>query len=153
MPTTVMNKSAKNLDVTDPPFLVEKDRHLCAFTPLIWINRLDAFSDCAGLPACKSTPTRNAVNNSSSEQILLTLIRMTKSPLVGYAFIIEDHAQTQSGWDMKLLFGGFIAVILLGLYGYAVYEAIMVVMCISVCRQNISDGWLGNLRECLAHLV
>ena len=22
-----------------------------------------------------------------------------------------------------------------------------------VCRQNISDGWLGNLRECLAHLV
>jgi len=23
----------------------------------------------------------------------------------------------------------------------------------TVCRQNISDGWLGNLRECLAHLV
>ena len=23
----------------------------------------------------------------------------------------------------------------------------------AVCRQNISDGWLGNLRECLAHLV
>jgi hypothetical protein len=21
-----------------------------------------------------------------------------------------------------------------------------------VCRQNSSDGWLGNLRECLAHL-
>ena len=24
---------------------------------------------------------------------------------------------------------------------------------VAVCRQNISDGWLGNLRECLAHLV
>jgi hypothetical protein len=23
----------------------------------------------------------------------------------------------------------------------------------TVCRQNISDDWLGNLRECLAHLV
>jgi hypothetical protein len=23
----------------------------------------------------------------------------------------------------------------------------------SVCRRNISDGWLGNLREYLAHLV
>ena len=22
-----------------------------------------------------------------------------------------------------------------------------------VCRQSISDSWLGNLRECLAHLV
>ncbi len=24
---------------------------------------------------------------------------------------------------------------------------------ITVCRQSISDSWLGNLRECLAHLV
>jgi type 1 fimbriae regulatory protein FimB len=24
---------------------------------------------------------------------------------------------------------------------------------IDVCRQSISDSWLGNLRECLAHLV
>src|SRR5262245_21965729 len=24
---------------------------------------------------------------------------------------------------------------------------------VSVCRQSISDSWLGNLRECLAHLV
>jgi len=23
----------------------------------------------------------------------------------------------------------------------------------AVCRQSISDSWLGNLRECLAHLV
>src|SRR6266404_9505117 len=23
----------------------------------------------------------------------------------------------------------------------------------TVCRQSISDSWLGNLRECLAHLV
>ena len=23
----------------------------------------------------------------------------------------------------------------------------------TVCRQDISDDWLGNLRECLAHLV
>jgi hypothetical protein len=23
----------------------------------------------------------------------------------------------------------------------------------NVCRQSISDSWLGNLRECLAHLV
>jgi hypothetical protein len=25
--------------------------------------------------------------------------------------------------------------------------------CDGVCRQSISDSWLGNLRECLAHLV
>ena len=25
--------------------------------------------------------------------------------------------------------------------------------CYTVCRQSISDSWLGNLRECLAHLV
>ena len=68
---------------------------------------------------------------------------MTKSPLVGYAFIIEDHAQTQSGWDMKLLFGGFIAVILLGLYGYAVYEAIMVVMCIGAFEAMLQNGFVG----------
>ncbi|MFZ1003594.1 MAG: hypothetical protein WAN68_16535, partial [Pseudolabrys sp.] len=24
---------------------------------------------------------------------------------------------------------------------------------LTVCRQSISDNWLGNLRECLAHLV
>ena len=24
---------------------------------------------------------------------------------------------------------------------------------LAVCRQNISDGWLGILRECPAHLV
>jgi len=24
---------------------------------------------------------------------------------------------------------------------------------VTVCRQSISDSWLGNLRECLAHLV
>ena len=24
---------------------------------------------------------------------------------------------------------------------------------VAVCRQSISDSWLGNLRECLAHLV
>jgi len=24
---------------------------------------------------------------------------------------------------------------------------------VHVCRQNILDSWLGNLRECLAHLV
>jgi len=24
---------------------------------------------------------------------------------------------------------------------------------VTVCRQSISDNWLGNLRECLAHLV
>jgi len=23
----------------------------------------------------------------------------------------------------------------------------------AVCRQSISDSWLGNLRECLAHLI
>ena len=29
----------------------------------------------------------------------------------------------------------------------------MTVRYTSVCRQSISDSWLGNLRECLAHLV
>ena len=27
------------------------------------------------------------------------------------------------------------------------------IVLILVCRQSISDSWLGNLRECLAHLV
>jgi hypothetical protein len=31
--------------------------------------------------------------------------------------------------------------------------ALVSLECGYVCRQNISDGWLGNLRECLAHLV
>ena len=29
----------------------------------------------------------------------------------------------------------------------------VVIDCATVCRQSISDSWLGNLRECLAHLV
>lgn len=42
---------------------------------------------------------------------------------------------------MKLLFGGFIAVILLVLYEYAVFEAIRVVQCISTagCTQYTAD--------------
>ncbi len=44
---------------------------------------------------------------------------------------------------MKLLFGGVIAVILLCLYGYAVYEAIVVVMCISAsdCAQYTAKSF------------
>lgn len=44
---------------------------------------------------------------------------------------------------MKLLFGGLIAVILLGLYEYTVYEAIMVVTCIakSGCTQFTLDDF------------
>jgi hypothetical protein len=44
---------------------------------------------------------------------------------------------------MKLLFGGFIAVILLCLYEYAVFEAVMVVTCISTpgCTAYTADSF------------
>jgi len=47
---------------------------------------------------------------------------------------------------MKLLFGGFVAVILLGLYVYAVYEGIMVVSCLSAAgctKYPVGDFSLG----------
>jgi hypothetical protein len=33
------------------------------------------------------------------------------------------------------------------------YRTELVTDTFAVCRQSISDSWLGNLRECLAHLV
>ena len=44
---------------------------------------------------------------------------------------------------MKLLFGGFIAVILLIIYVYAIYEALMVVMRASTsgCTQYTADSF------------
>jgi hypothetical protein len=40
---------------------------------------------------------------------------------------------------------------------FIIHEADMVCELVdgskAVCRQSISDSWLGNLRECLAHLV
>jgi hypothetical protein len=48
---------------------------------------------------------------------------------------------------MKLLFGGFIAVMLLILYVYAIYEALMVVMCVSTsgctrfAAENFTPGF------------
>jgi hypothetical protein len=47
---------------------------------------------------------------------------------------------------MKLLFGGFIAVILLGLSEYAVYEAIVVVRCISTpgCTQYTGETFTNG---------
>lgn len=44
---------------------------------------------------------------------------------------------------MKLLFGGLVAVILLGLYEYSVYEAIMAVMCMSTtgCTAYNADSF------------
>ena len=42
---------------------------------------------------------------------------------------------------MKQLFGGLIAVLLLGLYVYTVYEAIVVARCLGMpdCREYTSD--------------
>ena len=37
--------------------------------------------------------------------------------------------------------------------GKDVFVHISAVERAGVCRQSISDSWLGNLRECLAHLV
>jgi hypothetical protein len=48
---------------------------------------------------------------------------------------------------MKLLFGGFIAVMILILYVYAIYEALMVVMCVSTssctrfAAENFTPGF------------
>jgi hypothetical protein len=37
--------------------------------------------------------------------------------------------------------------------GSDAYAVIAGTLTVTVCRRNISDGWLGNLREYLAHLV
>ena len=53
---------------------------------------------------------------------------------------------------MKLLFGGFIAVILLILYEYAVYEAIVVVMCVSTpgCTQYTAEGFTPGFSHAMS---
>jgi hypothetical protein len=57
--------------------------------------------------------------------------------------MFSDVPAANGGKAMKLLFGGLIAVILLGLYVYSVYEAIMVVSCIakSGCTQFKPDDF------------
>ena len=53
---------------------------------------------------------------------------------------------------MKLLFGGFIAVILLFLYEYAVYEALVVVMCVgtSGCTQYTADSFTPGFSHAIS---
>jgi hypothetical protein len=53
---------------------------------------------------------------------------------------------------MKLLFGGFIAVILLILYEYAVYEAIKVVMCVSSsgCTKYTLDSFTPGFSHAMS---
>jgi hypothetical protein len=53
---------------------------------------------------------------------------------------------------MKLLFGGFIAIILLILYEYAVYEAIRVVMCISTsgCTQYAAESFTSGFSHAMS---
>ncbi len=53
---------------------------------------------------------------------------------------------------MKLLFGGFIAVILLILYEYAVYEAVMVVMCESTpgCTRYTADSFTPGFAHAMS---
>jgi hypothetical protein len=54
--------------------------------------------------------------------------------------------------DMKLLFGGFIAVILLSLYVYAIYEALMVVICVSTpsCTQYTADTFTPGFSHAMS---
>jgi len=56
------------------------------------------------------------------------------------------------GGDMKLLFGGFIAIILLLLYEYAVYEALAVVMCVSKsgCTQYTVDSFTPGFSHAMS---
>ena len=53
---------------------------------------------------------------------------------------------------MKLLFGGFIAVILLILYEYAVYQAIVVVMCVSTpgCTRYTADSFTSGFSHAMS---
>ncbi len=53
---------------------------------------------------------------------------------------------------MKLLFGGFIAVILLILYEYSVYQGIMVVMCLSTlgCTQYTMDSFTPGFSHAMS---
>src|SRR5262249_47960503 len=56
------------------------------------------------------------------------------------------------GTDMQLLFGGFIAIILLMLYEYSVYEALMVVMCLSTsgCTQYTADSFTPGFSHAMS---
>ena len=53
---------------------------------------------------------------------------------------------------MKLLFGGSIAVILLILYEYSVYEAVMVVMCLDTpgCTQYTADSFTPGFSHAMS---
>jgi len=57
-----------------------------------------------------------------------------------------------SGWQLGIGRLGAIAGPMVGalLVGLPV-EQLYMLSAIPVCRQSISDSWLGNLRECLAH--
>jgi hypothetical protein len=54
--------------------------------------------------------------------------------------------------DMKLLFGGFIAIILLILYEYSVYEGLLVVMCLSTsaCTQYTADSFTPGFSHAMS---
>jgi hypothetical protein len=54
--------------------------------------------------------------------------------------------------DMKLLFGGFIAIILLILYEYSVYEGVMVVTCLSTsgCTQYTADSFTPGFSHAMS---
>jgi hypothetical protein len=53
---------------------------------------------------------------------------------------------------MKLLFGGFIAIILLILYEYSVYEGLMVVMCLNTsgCSQYTADSFTPGFSHAMS---
>jgi hypothetical protein len=53
---------------------------------------------------------------------------------------------------MKLLFGGFIAIILLILYEYAVYEAVMVVICLDTpgCVRYTADSFTPGFSHAMS---
>jgi hypothetical protein len=65
---------------------------------------------------------------------------------------VSDYDFGKGGTDMKFLFGGFIAIILLILYEYAVYEALMVVMCDgpSGCTRYTADSFTPGFSHAMS---
>jgi ParB-like chromosome segregation protein Spo0J len=68
------------------------------------------------------------------------------SPAKKRALLLADNRIAENaGWDRELL-----SIELPALQQLLMAEGLDIAI---VCRQSISDSWLGNLRECLAHLV
>jgi hypothetical protein len=79
--------------------------------------------------------------------------RIKPSRQFAASFNLQERSNSGSGeTNMKLLFGGFIAIILLILYEYAVYQGIVVVMCLDTpgCTQYTADSFSSGFAHAMS---